>query len=425
MKSHARNMAISLVLASTAVGCSFEPPSAPGDPPEKVHMVMNASPILPLIESSRYVVMETPGKMTLMHGKGCADAKVAANEEFLGFRVQERMQLPRGYVGAVFLNGYRMDHQDGDRNLRGMSTQILNVEVNQDIGEMRWEAGGLLSDDSGNDPYRWCYFYGLVLWNPEAPELEIEAFHSDATPALTTFVHEYGGDSGNDSAVRDLPGLFEANDKEIEPRVMVPRGFGLTFTEWQDFNLFHVGFDLGMPEQVGHAIKWNAQTVLKDNATRRSYRGAALVSVLSGLSVHVWQPDKMFVRDAGLPNSPFEEVERKDFALTARSPAKGCIVDDRAYRKHEFIVDDVPFDHALPMLSGWNVGNHCGDSNVEHIGVWITEVEYEKQPGVPGKLKYTVASVFNDDGGWGGSDGNLSEYDVVVLGFNELDIKGK
>jgi hypothetical protein len=80
----------------------------------------------------------------------------------------------------------------------------------------------------------------------------------------------------------------------------------------------------------------------------------------------------------------------------------------------------VPFDYALPVLNGWDNGNFCADSNLASTGVWITEVYYDKQPGSLGKLRYTVASKFNDDGGWLGSDGNHTHHGVVILGFNEI-----
>jgi hypothetical protein len=62
---------------------------------------------------------------------------------------------------------------------------------------------------------------------------------------------------------------------------------------------------------------------------------------------------------------------------------------------------------------------------VARTGVWITEVHYDKQPGALGKLRYTVASVFDDDGGWfGGSDGDFMRHGVVVLGINQITGKG-
>lgn len=72
-------------------------------------------------------------------------------------------------------------------------------------------------------------------------------------------------------------------------------------------------------------------------------------------------------------------------------------------------------------LNGWDNGNFCQDTNVLQTGVWITEVYYDKQPNGLGELRYTVASIFSDDGGWFGSDGNFTGHSVVVLDFNEKD----
>lgn len=406
------------LLVSLAGGCTFSSPDPFAPPEQQAHDAINAAPLLPIAESSRYTVMETAGKMTLMQGQTCAFPKRGAGDHHVGFRVHESVKMPAGYTGVVYLNGFRGDYDDGDRNFLGLGAMIVRVDANRDKGELQWEAGGVLGDNSGDDAYKWCYWYGVVLWNPAAPELQVAAFQDDSDPKRTTFIHHDDFDPGNDGAVRDLPGMF-VDPERREPKAVVPRGFGLIYTE-DDYNLLQAGFDLGLPQASGTSIAWTSRTVLKDNDERRDYRGSALVSILLGESVHVWQPEKVSKRDATSNNGAWEQVPGNDFALVARSDADWCGADDVSFRKFEYVVDDVPFDYALPVLNGWDHGNFCGDSNVESSGVWLTEVSYEKQPGSPGKMRYAVASMFDDDGGWFGSDGNLTSHGVVILGFNEL-----
>lgn len=405
------------MLVGLASACKFSAPE-PFDPPEKqAHDAINDAPLLPIAESNRYTVMETPGKITLMQGESCAFPERAAGDHHVGFRVHEMVKMPAGYTGAVYLNGFRGDYQDGDRNLLGLGAMIIRVDANRDKGELSWEAGGVLGDNSGDAAYEWCYWYGIVLWNPAAPELKIAAFQDDSDPKRTTFIHKDDFDMGNDSALRNLPGAYTDAERRV-PKAVVPRGFGLVYTD-DDYNYLQAGFDLGLPQVNGTRVEWTSQTVLKDNAKRRDYRGSELVSILMGDSVHVWQPEKVSKRDA-LAGGGFEQVPGNDFKLVARTSADGCDNDDVHLRKHEYVVEDVPFDYALPVLNGWDNGNFCGDSNVESTGVWLTEVSYEKQANGHGKMRYAVASMFDDDGGWFGSDGNLSRHGVVILGFNDL-----
>jgi hypothetical protein len=344
-------LAFAAWLTSFPMGCTFSSPNPYMPPEQQAHDAINAAPLLALAESSRYVVMETPGKMKLMHGYSCAYPDKASGDHHIGFRVQESVELPAGYTGTVYLNGFRGDYDKGDRNMLGIGASIIHVETNVDKQELTWQAGGVLGDNSGDDAYKWCYWYGLVLWNESAPELDIAAFQSDADPKLTTFIHKDDYDPGNDTALRDLPGLY-ADVERRAPKAVLPRGFGLIYTD-DDENLLQEGFDLGLPHSSGTQIEWTAHTILKDEDDRKDYRGSMLVSYLMGSSVTVWQPEKVQVRDASDPSSPFETAPGNDFQLVPRDDADWCGADGISYRVHEYVVEDVPFEYAMPVLNGW------------------------------------------------------------------------
>lgn len=409
---------------STATGCTFSAPNGYEPLEQQTHDALNVSPMLPLAESVREVVQDVPGKMTLMYGHSCAFPERAAGEHHVGFRVQESVAMPAGYEGTVFLNGFRGDYDHGDRNMLGIGASLIHVESNADKGELKWQASGVLGDNSGDDSYKWCYWYGVVLWNKAAGAFDIAAFQTDADPLLTTFIHHDDYVPGSKDAVRDLPGKYTDAQRRT-PKAVIPRGFGLLYTD-DDHNLLQEGFDLGLPQTTGTMIEWNAQTVLKDNADYQDYRGSALVSFLMGQSVNVWQPEKVLKRDATSSSAPWEQVPGNDFHLVERVHTTGCITDELDYRKWDYVIENVPFQYALPVLNGWDNGNTCGDSNVQSTGVWLTAVTFEKQANGFGKLSYTVASKFSDDGGYFGDDGNQTGHSVVVLGFNELknDPKG-
>jgi len=71
--------------------------------------------------------------------------------------------------GTVFINGWRLRYAEGDHQVFALSSAIVDIEK-QD-GKLRWKAGGVLSDRSGDDPYDWCYHYTVLFWKSDRLEL--------------------------------------------------------------------------------------------------------------------------------------------------------------------------------------------------------------------------------------------------------------
>src|SRR5262249_13721797 len=199
--------------------------------------------------------------------------------------IHDMATVPLDYydAGTVFLNGWRLQYNDGDHNVLGLGSAIYNVTEgrNGDQFELHWDAGGVLSDELGQDAYEWCYWYTMVFWKRWSSSFDAVAFNQAGT-----FVHADNHDPGNDTAVRNLPGTFM---DAYGPRAVLPRGFGLTADDG-DHNLLQAGFDLGVPVSSGNTLTWTAQTLFKDNDPRFNYYGAALVSVLSSRSVQMCRP---------------------------------------------------------------------------------------------------------------------------------------
>jgi hypothetical protein len=81
-------------------------------------------------------------------------------------------------------------------------------------------------------------------------------------------------------------------------------------------------------------------------------------------------------------------------------------------------VQNVPFDYAVPMLTGWELGYLCSDHHVRHAGVWLTGFTYVKDPNAAtGTLLYSVASILDDDS----DNASYAKNQVSILGFNVLD----
>jgi hypothetical protein len=83
-------------------------------------------------------------------------------------------------------------------------------------------------------------------------------------------------------------------------------------------------------------------------------------------------------------------------------------------------VENVPFEYALPMLTGWALGygiptRGCDDEHIAELGVWIDAFQYEKTPAAPaGTLRYTISAILRDDNGL---PGYFDRHKVSVLGL--------
>lgn len=83
----------------------------------------------------------------------------------------------------------------------------------------------------------------------------------------------------------------------------------------------------------------------------------------------------------------------------------------------DFVIENTPFEYAIPMLTGWelNYPSSCGDQHVKEIGIWIDEIHYDKNPGSPvGTLRYKLSSVLSDDDKF---PAHKSNHKITVLGL--------
>jgi hypothetical protein len=392
------------VMAGTFMACSFPSP-LPLDTPEGINALLNAAPVRSLQEADRWTVYEVPDKLSVQHGFGCLEQGFAATEDYLGFRIQDSatVRRPSFDAGTIILNGWDVGYTDDDHHVAGLGTVIFNVKetLTEYAFTLNWDTGGVLSDKDGLDGYRWCYRYTLVFWNRGA----IDAVVPWQTDVATTFV-----ESGRGFA--DLHGHF-LTPPYPGPHAVVPRGLAQTYAENAeevfDHEVMQVGFDLGpaTPDIVGNEITWTSQAVLKDKDEEDGMGAAEFVTVLSGSGVELWQPPTVqhFVGAAW-------DKESNELDLSPERPSDSCGASEEYFELYR--VEDVPFDYAIPVLTGWDLSYGCDDHNVEQIGVYIVEFDYDAASRT---LQYTVFSNLRDDS----SNGHDARYQVGILGLNGLD----
>jgi hypothetical protein len=390
-----QRLAAATVVAVAVIGlnllqaCTYTPPASL-ETPADVYAIIDGAPYVNPTEQQRSVVVDTPGKLHVEHGRSCARADQAASESYIGMRITDNVLLPKGYTGTVYQNGYELQYEDEDHHVLGLGSAIYNVHQLGDI--LFWDAGGVISDHNGDDAYRWCYSYTVVAWpKPKPatvitallPHLDIEAVQVDETSGLIF------SDLGS-GTVHRIKGAYQSPDRA--PRGVLLDGFAVSFTD-NDHHLLQLGFDLGKPKFRGRKAKWRSDVVLKDNDTQE-FRSAELVTILKGDSVEVFQPSTVVIEGGNEPRGPIGN----DVRVQAAKPEHFCTTVGNTFKRRQITVSTPPYTWAMPMLTGWNLREGCNDEHKRRVGAWIESFSYVRDPGgTSGTLRYTVADAFGDD----------------------------
>lgn len=152
-------------------------------------------------------------------------------------------------------------------------------------------------------------------------------------------------------------------------------------------------------------VSWSPYAVFADNDTRRDYTFAEVVSGLGGNDVGVIQPPFSVLPFP--PDVPFLGI----FSDRAEVWGQPTVTE-----KH--VIETIPYQFAVPMLTGWNMRYLCNDQHVRHVGVWINDWSYQPPSGGNGgTLQYTVSSILDDND----SSRTHVVYDrVTVLGLRAV-----
>ncbi|MDZ7581275.1 MAG: hypothetical protein U5R30_11865 [Deltaproteobacteria bacterium] len=388
------------------------------------------APITELTSSSdpnEEKVYEDPGTIVVYHGFGCAQSDKPGTEDFI--KVAQSKEVARYAQAAVFLNGWNSKYLNGDKNVAGLATMIRNIRL--EGGTLKWEAAGILSDDSFENPYGWCYFYTVIAWNPARIDLLVDQKDGGCDthdPAEANFF--FAKNEGTTTALSTYPTIIQNIGLIGKKTVAIaPRGFGFTWGHDDtpgDHNLLQIGYHMehaeifnekGKRYQKGLRgtttsgadfsfvdkgyVSWEAHAIFKDDDGRRNYQFGEMVSALAGDDLGVIQP-------------PFSILPIEDEGGILST----CVSGPGPLKTEELEIDNIPYEYAVPMLTGWELGYHCGDNNVEEIGMWIDKWSYQKDPGAAaGKLRYTLSSILRDKNGKPYFD---SRHKVTVLGLKPV-----
>ncbi len=365
---------------------------------------------------------EEPDSFAVLHGFACAKSEGKGEKDFV--RMQQIVNLDDildsggRYItnATVFLNGWRVDYLDEHHHLLGFGAAIVNIEL--DRFKLNWEAGGALAEDGFDSDYSWCYDFTIVAWNDNRLDMHVD--HRDEENTFWN-VDSY---QKNTTAVHVLPNYrqnvpFVSSDTTV---TVLPRAFGLAWPF--DYHVLQTAYNLDHSEafvQSGRAygdldppalpdgvarvdsesVSWDSKFILKDNKARRDFYAAEIVSIFGGTSVGVIQP-------------PFTITPAKKIAssggIIGSPPGEGGL------KTEDVVIENIPFDYAIPVLSGWSLRYSDDDHHVQDIGARIESFSYEKNPGAAtGTLRYTISSILDDQ-----KNGRVTRYlhRVNILGWN-------
>ena len=405
-----------VLIAALLGACSYCPP--------RVNLcdLIPDSPLTELTSSDRTVVFEEPGTIIVYHGHGCAESKKSGTQDVL--RVEQSLDIPSYATNAtVFLNGWYLRYLHKDHKVAGLGTLIHNIRLEGQT--LKWEAGGVLSDDDFDDAYSWCYHYTVVAWNPSNMNLVVD--HKDGCdardPRETNFFED--DNKGATTALSSFPTFLENPDFATSKIVAIlPRGFAYRWSGCANNDLLQIGYHLdhseifieqgkkykkqfedvflSLPNSASQVdsgfVSWETSAIFKDNKTRRDYSFGEMVSGLGGSDVGIIQP-------------PFSILPVEDEGI-------GCVSSGSGLKTEGFVIEKVPYKHAIPMLTGWELHYDCGGEHVKEIGIWIDEIHYDKDPNAQtGKLSYKLSSILKDKN----NDPNFQfRHKVTVLGLQAV-----
>ncbi len=354
---------------------------------------------------TRKTAFEDEGKFFMVEGSECIQRdKGPESATMLLF-----VDMPN-YVdsGTVILNGWDLRYLHSDHEVRSLRADITHSKLVTGGGGapiLVFEVEGELSDQNWDDAYEFCVYYTGIGYNAELFDARVEGDYSGIdTWALQT---------DDEGAVSTLESIWtEGTLRGSDSVAVIPRGFNFQFDnefecefrfppcQWEDpsdhhirqvaYSLFQIG---ATPNPDGNA-HWVTQTIFKDNSTRTHWIKTR-AALIGGSSVKLHTDLLALNPLSGKAN-------------ICRNGTEGMV------RTETVRIDDLPYDYAVPMLTGWDLNYECGNQHVQRAGIWIHDIHFDPTAN---SLEYQVSSILRDKDG---APGFNAAHRVTVLGLNRL-----
>lgn len=356
------------------------------------------------LKTTAKTAFEDSGRFILMEGTKCVQRDSGAEAA----TVIAWIEMP-DYVdnGSIMLNGWDLRYLHQEREVNSMRADITHSKLVKNAGSamLMFEIQGKLDDQNGKEPFEFCVFY--------------TAFGYSSTWFDASMENDYNGieasvlQKKNHGAVTTLENTGNKGTlKRHDAIAIIPRGFEFRYDDafecefrfspckWGDrvdYPLLQTAYSLSQtgvsPNQDG-SPHWATQTLFKDNGLRTHWVKTR-AAVIRGSSIKI-RPDFLVLN----PRSANPENCRKN--------------SDGVVRTQTFRIDELPYDYAVPMLTGWDLSYECGQQRVQRAGIWVHDVRFDP---VSQSMEYKVSSILRDQDG---APSFNAAHRVTVLGFNRL-----
>lgn len=345
-------------------------------------------------------VYEDVDKFILIEGSKC----IQHHNGMDAATILHWIEMPN-YVnsGTVVLNGWDLRYLQKDREINSMRADITHSKLVRNAGStlLMFEAQGLLEDQDRNDAYEFCVFYTAFGYRSSWFDATIEGDYNGIDASVLQ--------NKNLGAVATLENIGSKGMLKVNDAIAImPRGFDFQFADtfecefrllpckWADrtdYRLLQVAYSLSQAN-VSDNPYWVTQTIFKENDPR-IYRVKTRAALIRGSSVKL-RPDF-------LPLNP-----RPRNTSDCRKNTGGNI------RTQTFRINDLLYDYAVPMLTGWDLSYECGHQRVQRAGIWIHDIHFYPHSR---SMEYKVSSILNNQDG---TPSFNSSHRVTVMGLNRL-----
>ncbi len=360
------------------------------------------SPNRPFFKTNRRTSYEDHGTFIMVEGNQCTARDRGPEPATMLITVD---MPPYVNQGTVILNGWDLRYLNKDHKVRTLRADITHSKLVTSVGSttLVFEVAGEISDQNWDDAYEFCVHYTGFGFNTTQIDARIEGDYSGIdTWTLQTVAK--GPVATLESTWRD--GLLKSSDSIV----IMPRGFDFQFDNafecelrfppcrWADPSNHYLRqiayslYQIGASPNLNHKPHWATQTLFKDNSTHAHWVKTR-TTLIGGNSVKL--------RADFLALNP-----RSGKTKTCRNGVEGIV------RTETFRIRDLPYDYAIPMLTGWDLNYECDDQHVQRAGIWIHDIRFNPQSG---ELEYKVSSILRDRDG---APGFNAVHRVSVLGLN-------
>ncbi len=349
-------------------------------------------------------VFEDEGRFILIEGSQCIQRDNGAEAA----TILQWIEMP-SYVdsGTVVLNGWDLRYLHSDREMNSMRVDITHSKLVKNAGSalLMFEVQGKLDDQNRNDAYEFCVFYTGFGYRSVWFDAVIESDYNGLETATLQ--------NKNQGAVATLEntgnkGTLKGNDAIA----IIPRGFDFQFDDifecelrfppckWADradYRLLQAAYSLsqtGISPNPDGSPHWVTQTIFKDN-NARTHRIKTRAALIRGSSVKL-RPDFLALNP------------RTGKTNTCRKNTDGIV------RTQTFRINDLPYDYAVPMLTGWDLSYECENQRVQRAGIWIHDIRFDPNSS---SMEYKVSSILRDQDG---APSFNATHRITVLGLNRM-----